>query len=514
MNGQEIAEIQQAAGWRVSPLATAMVLSADEGERPRFESSPHLKLASDAIVDAINGTGKQYIIVSMPPRFGKSTLVTRRTPEWFLANWPHMTVGMCGYGNEFANDWGRKVRNDMTFHKERFGFNLAEDSTKANWWHTEVGGGMWTAGVGGQITGKGADFLVIDDPIKSTMEAYSKTYRDAIWDWWMSDVQSRTYPHTVIVVVMTRWHTDDIVGRLLSDKYPGDPSRWHYIEMPAIWESSTPDVLGRKKGASLWPSHWPAEFLIQERKNTMDEEGWLSLFQQKPLNTTGIGLAYHSFDESRNVRELLRDDSLPIAWSLDFNVNPMSAVIAQVREQLTSRSHLTNERMTTIEVLDELVLPNSNTPEMCQEFDARVRKYARGRNPEIHVYGDATASRRDTRGLQSDWDIIFTFLKNRGWNFKNFVTKTDPLVRDRVNSMNAALKSMGGITSLYVDERCKELITDLKEVRWKRDASGNSMSQFDKTDPARTHVSDACGYLVCGKMGIRTKGGEQSGTAR
>lgn len=514
MDAKELAELQATVGWRVSPLATALTFSKEENEAIRFESSPHLSLISDAIVDAVNGDGKQYIIVSMPPRHGKSTLVTRRTPEWFLANYPYLTVGMCGYGADFATEWGRKVRNDLAMHKHRLGFDLAEDSQKKDWWHTDRGGGMWTAGVGGQITGKGADLLVVDDPIKSTEEAYSPAYRDKLWTWWMRDVQSRTYPHSVICIVMTRWHTDDLVGRLLSKKFPGDPNRWRYIEMPAIWGSNVPDEIGRRKGESLWPEHFPVDWLISERKDTIDEEGWQSLYQQQPLNTTGIGVAYHAFSERDNVTEVVRDDSLALAWSLDFNVDPMTAVLGQVRDLVTARSAITGERLTTIEILDELVLPNSNTPQMCQEFDARVRKYARGKNVEIHVYGDATASRRDTRGLESDWDIIFKFLQQRGWNYKNFVTKTDPLVRDRVNSMNAALKSMNGVIRLMIDERCTNLIADLKEVRWKRDKDGNAMATLDKSDKERTHVSDACGYLVCGKLGIRQSGGEMSGLAQ
>lgn len=498
----EIVEEVSSYAWRVSPLSTAVAFSAIDGENPRFQSAKHLKIVSDAIVDAVNGTGPKLIIISMPPRHGKSTLVSRWTPEWALSCYPEATVGMCAYGAEFAQAWGRQVRNQIKNHSPATGVNLAEDSKKAAVWHTDEGGMMWSAGVRGAITGRGADLLIIDDPIKNDQEAYSLTERDSLWEWWMTTALTRTYPHSVIIVVMTRWHTDDIVGRLLSTEYPGDPTKWRYIEFPALWDSAKPDIMGRAKGDALWPAMYPAEWLIANRKNGMSEESWLSLFQQKPLNRTGIGACYHNFEEAVNVKEIARDPRLPLIWSLDFNVNPMSAVIAQMREAFGPNSHLTNEKLTTFEVLDEIVLPNSNTPEMCGEFFERYTAMSKGRKPEVHVYGDATASRRDTRGYESDWQIIYNFLDQRQIPYKNFVAGSDPAVRDRVAAMNNALLQPDGVIGLYMTSRCKQLILDLKEVRWKRDKSGNSTSQLDKSDANRTHISDALGYAVEKKFAL------------
>lgn len=506
---EELLELSATVGWRVSPIATALTFSAEEGERPRFETAPHLELISDAIVDAIHGEGKKFLAVSMPPRHGKSTLVTRRVPQWFLANHPEKTVGMCGYGGNFASGWGRVVRNEMRRHATKLGFNLAEDSKRANTWHTDQGGGMWTAGIRGEITGKGADLLIIDDPIKNEQEAFSLVERDGLWEWWQGTALTRTYPHSVVIVVMTRWHTDDFVGRLLSREYPGDPDDWRVIDLPAVWESDEPDAIGRRRGDALWPSKFSADFLLKQRKAKMSEEFWASLYQQQPLNRTGLGAAYHAFEEAAHVRPVTRDERLPLCWSLDFNVNPMSAVLAQVRETLTPLSHLTNEKMIEFEILDEIVLPHSNTPEMCAEFLERRRVLERGRGGQVHVYGDATANRRDTRGADSDWEIVYRFLRDNGVSFKTFVQKTDPLVRNRVNSVNANLRSADGQVRMRIDPRCKELRLDLKEVRWKRDAAGNSTSQLDKGDPKRTHVSDALGYLVHARAGIMAGGGER-----
>ena len=496
LSSEEIQELSRYA-WRVSPMATGIHFSALEGENPRFEGPSHIKLVSDKIVDAVEGRGKKYLIVSMPPRHGKSTLVTRRTPQWYLARYPHREVGMCGYGSNFANEWGRKVRNEMTFHEDQLGFKLAQDSKKANWWHTDKGGGMWTAGITGEITGKGAHLLIIDDPIKNDQEAYSLTYRDSLWSWWQTTALSRTYQNSVIIVVMTRWHSDDFVGRLLSKDHPGDPNDWDVVELPAIWDKDVPDVLGRHKGDALWPAQYSAQFLIEKRQNTMAPEAWLSLFQQKPMNKTGVGACYVHFDEVSNVRPMFPDqENKKFVWSLDFNVNPMCSVIGQVRETSDFRTLLTNEKKLEIEILDEICLANSTTLEACQEFDARMIRLAKGKSVSIELHGDATGDRRDTRGLKSDWMIVKEYLKERGYRFTTKVKSKNPPVRDRVNAVNRALRSPDGTRSLFVHPKCSELRTDLQEVRWKRDASGNSTSLLDNSDPKRTHVSDALGYLV------------------
>ena len=461
--------------------------------------------------------GSKYLAISMPPQHGKSTLISTWTPEWFLANHPEQLVGLASYGADLAQSFSRKVRDRMRRHSAETGVPLAMDSQASDVWNTDVGGlksgGMWSAGVGGAITGKRANFLIIDDPVKNAEEANSLTYRDALWDWWLTTALTRTHVNTVIVVVMTRWHTDDFVGRLTSHEYPGNPEDWRVIEFPAIWDQNKPDALGRKKGEPLCPFLHPIEFLEEKRVNS-GEEVWLSLYQQKPRNTTGIGQVYYNFDEGIHVKPLARNDRLPVIWSLDFNVNPMASVIAQMSEAFAPGAYMTNEKFRSFEVLDEIVLPDSNTPQMCDEFANRLDTLLHGMRAEVHVYGDATANRRDTRGAQSDWELVRKFLTNARIPFKWFVTESDPLQKNRVAAMNNALKDIDGRVSLYVNQRCKELRMDLKEVRWKKDSAGNSTSQLDKSDPKRTHVSDALGYAVYGKFALATGGGERSGMAR
>lgn len=500
-------------GWRYSPLALATKFSALEEERPRFEPAPHLQAISDAVVDAVWGDGKKFIIISMPPQHGKSTLVTRRTSTWFIGNHPEKRAGLCCYGAEYATEWGRKIRNDFKRHEDILGVSIAEDSKSANVWHTNQDGGLWTAGIGGSITGKPAKLLIVDDPIKNVEEAYSTTYQDGLWDWWQTVALTRTHPDSVILIVMTRWHSKDLVGRILSHEYPGDPEDWRVIHYPAIWESDSPDELGRKNGEGLW-SKFSADWLIKNRKKTMDPELWEALYQQQPMNQTGIGRVYKNFDDRLNVSNPYFDPRLPLCWSLDFNVNPMCSVVGQVREELAANAILTNEKLITINILDEICIPNADTQVAVDEFIERYFVLVKSARPVVYLYGDATGGRRDTRSGTNDWEIVKRALTAASIPFRFMVGSTNPPVRSRVNEVNQMLKTPDGVRNLFIAARCGELRTDLKEVGWKKDASGNPLSSLDGGDPKRTHVSDALGYLVHAKSDLKPSGGGRSGAPR
>lgn len=512
---EQIQEHIERSGWRISPLATG--LRFGEGE---YQHAPHLKILSDAIVDGVMGLDKSMIIVSMPPRHGKSWTVSKYTPPWFLGNWPNKHVMNCGYGTSFAKEWGREVRNLCVKNKEILGFSLADDSQSADVWHTESGGGMVAAGIGGAITGKGADLLIIDDPIKNDEEAYSFTYRDKIWNWWQKTAQTRLHPGGVCVIVMTRWHEDDLVGRLLSPDYPGDPDEWRVINMPAIWEKAEPDeVLGRVYGDPLWPEMRPLTFL-QRIKSSVDHETWVSLYQGEPASSAGLGNVYHAFDAKRNIDPgMQRDPEADMFWSVDFNVDPMSSVVGQFRYKGDPLMQLisTVKNDYDIDVLDEISLPDSNTPEACAEFHHRVKErgWYRGRQLTLHIFGDVSGNARSTTGAPSDWQIIRQYFndpeRKRYYKVQYHIGKKNPAVRDRTNAVNAALCTAGDRVSMRFHPRCKELQRDMEDGKWKRDTSGNITGQLDKRDSKRTHLSDALGYVVYGRSRLKPAAGEKTG---
>lgn len=194
------------------------------------------------------------------------------------------TVGLASYEADFAAQWGRKVRDEVQEHGAELGIRVRGDSKAVNRWHLESGGGMFTAGVGGPFTGKGADLLIVDDPVKNAAEASSEVYRAAAWRWWTSTARTRLEPGGSIIVVMTRWHEDDLVGRLLENQSADDPDKWVVLNFPAIAEEQ--DELGRQPGEALWPARYPVETLklIERDVGAYD---WGSLFQQRPAPLEG-----------------------------------------------------------------------------------------------------------------------------------------------------------------------------------------------------------------------------------
>jgi hypothetical protein len=199
---------------------------------------------------------------------------------------------------------------------------------------------------------------------------------------------------------------------------------------------------------------------------------------------------------------------------LDFNVDPMCSVICQIEEwKRTPWATASYEVKKTLRVLDEIVLPNSNTVEAAEEFIVRMKKLNRGAGQSsIAIYGDASGNSRSSRSSRTDYELIRdVFRKYPGISIQLRQNRANPLVRDRVNTMNNALCSASNEHSVLIDPQCRELIKDLRQVRWKRDAAGNPTPELDKSDPQRTHVSDALGYLVASEFGLRPTAGAMSG---
>jgi hypothetical protein len=208
---------------------------------------------------------------------------------------------------------------------------------------------------------------------------------------------------------------------------------------------------------------------------------------QASFEQLSSGIVYYSFDRAANLEERKYDHRLPLFWSLDFNINPMCSVIGQ-RE---------GDR---VYILDELVLPDSNTVAACEEFLARTAIWvAASYLPiQLNIYGDATGEGRRSSASRTDWQLTREFFNRYRDRFRvSFrIPSSNPPVKDRVNCINAMLRNQVGMTRLFIDPRCKQLIQDFERVYWKSDPSGNMLSEIEKSDPARTHVSDALGYMI------------------
>jgi phage terminase large subunit-like protein len=251
----------------------------------------HLELIDEAVVEAIwraqaaDRDRPEIVLVSAPPRHGKSTLISEYLPAWFLGSFPDRRVILTSYEADFAAGWGAKTRTLLEEHGlPLYRVSVDERSRSASRWdlHRRTGG-MVTAGVGGPITGRGAHLLVVDDPIKNAEQAASPTIRDKQWEWWLSTARTRLEPGAVVVVVMTRWHESDLAGRLLTaSREGGDPVL--EIRLPALAERGDP--LGRKVGEALWPKRFPRPYLIHTRE-VLGPYWFSAIYQGRPTPEEG-----------------------------------------------------------------------------------------------------------------------------------------------------------------------------------------------------------------------------------
>ena len=240
--------------------------------RPR-----HLALLDDLLLELAAGAIDR-LMVTMPPRHGKSETCSHWFPTWMLRHFPETRILLSSYEASFAASWGRRVRDSLAeaYKRGLSPVTVRADVSAANNWQVEGhSGGMVTAGVGGAITGLGADLLIIDDPTKNAEEANSLVYREKAWEWWRSTAYTRLEPGGKALMIATRWHMDDLPGRVLEQ----EADRWHVINLPALAEEADP--LGRAVGEVLWPERYPLE-VLQQIKRTQGSYWWAALYQQKP----------------------------------------------------------------------------------------------------------------------------------------------------------------------------------------------------------------------------------------
>jgi predicted phage terminase large subunit-like protein len=224
------------------------------------------------------------LMLFMPPRHGKSTLASIGYPAWHLGRHPDHEFIACSYSGSLSMGFSRKVRQLLRepTYKTAFKTRLDPDSQSAEAWLTTSGGGFVAAGVGGGITGKGAHVLVIDDPVKNREDAESQNNRDSNWDWYTSTAYTRLAPGGGVLVILTRWHDDDLAGRLL--KAGGDGGdEWEVVSYPAIAEE---DEEFRATGDALHKERYDEKALDRIRK-AVGPRDWSALYQQNPVADDG-----------------------------------------------------------------------------------------------------------------------------------------------------------------------------------------------------------------------------------
>jgi len=344
------------------------------------------------------------------------------------------------------------------------------------------------------LRGDGLNFLVLDEYAQIAAAAWTEVLRPAL-----ADRQGRA-----LFIGTPHGHNH------FYDLYEAAQGRPNW----ATFQFTT------EQGGNVAPEE------LESATHEMDERTFRQEFQAR-FENLGVGRAYYSFQRERNVRPLAYNPRVPLFWALDFNNNPLCSVIGQIAN---GRVH----------ILDELILPDSNTPAACEEFLERTRKWTTtselpapppdsGEQAEelyaeltrqfqprllnVYVYGDATGNQVRTSASRTDWQIIKNFFGRYPELYQaSFrLPSANPPVKDRVNCVNAVLHNHAGQHRLLIHPGCKHLIRDLEQVCWKADPHGNVLADLDKSDPMRTHVSDALGYCLAREFSMKAQRGERPG---
>lgn len=254
--------------------ARRSLLKFTEFTFPRFAASDHHREMCE-VADAVAKGKIKRLLVSAPPRHTKTELFLRRLVALYFGRNPSDQVVIASYSTDLINLTSREIKDIMLSERYRELFpdvKVGAGLDQVQTWMTNHGGKFKASSVRGPLTGYGFDLGIIDDPVKDMQEAESKTYRDAVWYWYKSVFETRQMPGAAIIVTQTRWHADDLTGRIIER----DGDKWHHLKLPAI-----NDV-----GEALWPEWWPIETLEEIRSNRSSRE-WEALYQGSPVSESG-----------------------------------------------------------------------------------------------------------------------------------------------------------------------------------------------------------------------------------
>lgn len=283
------AELARRFAPRRAPYRTPGLLA--RALNPKTVQTEALDLIDEALLWAAE-TPDARLIITMPPQEGKSVRVAGDFPTWLLTRNPDLRIVVASYGQDLATRNGRSIRTRITAHPD-LGLRIARDNGRASEW-TIAGrtGGVFSVGIGGGLTGRPADALIIDDPIKDVKEAESQQFRDDVYNWWQAVAGTRLAPGAPVVIILTRWHDDDLAGRLLKEsaKDP-DAEQWRVVNIPAVAdhraELGESDSLGREVGQWLRSARGRTAEQWGKIRKRVGARVWASLYQGRPAPTTG-----------------------------------------------------------------------------------------------------------------------------------------------------------------------------------------------------------------------------------
>jgi len=329
----------------------------------RWLRSKHLNLVCEYIEKVLSGDIKK-LIISMPPQHGKSQSVTETLPSYYLGKYPDKRVIEASYGDDLARRFGRRNKQKIEqFGKDLFGIELSKSSSSDTEFEIDTyKGSMISRGIMAGITGQPADLIIIDDPIKNKMEANSQTYRDRVWEEWLNSLNTRLSANGAVILIQTRWHEDDLAGRLLT--YEKD--KWTYVNIPC--EAEENDILGRAIGDSLFPEIGKDNAWLKDFKESYtSQEGsmtWNALFQGRPTALEGNMIKRSWFKYYKELPTIAYKVISVDATFKDGDNNDFVAI--QVWGKINANCYLIDrikERMdfpTTLQAIKNMVMKHAN----------------------------------------------------------------------------------------------------------------------------------------------------------
>lgn len=301
--------------------------------RGHYQHARHTQLICERL-DQLTYQTDQRIVIALPPRHSKSMTITETYPSYYLSKHQDKRVILAAYASSLADGFSRRNRQKIEeFGRTLFDLELSSEKATANEWELDNKiGGLISAGILGGVTGKGADLLIIDDPVKNMAEALSETYRNKVWNEWEATFSTRLHPGANVIVIMTMWHQDDLANRLIK-------KGWESIIIPC--EAEDGDLLGRKVGEPLWPERGYDRKWINDKKAEVGSRVWNALYQQRPVPSDGDVFKESWFRFYRANDEINPKTELQ-SWDLAFDGKKTSDyVVGQVWGELGANAYLT-----------------------------------------------------------------------------------------------------------------------------------------------------------------------------
>ena len=273
---------------------------------PSYERARHTVAICEHL-EAVENGETDRLMIFLPPRHGKTMHVSQAYPAFTLGRHPRSQIILASYGAELAEGNSRKARAYMRSDRWPFDCRVSEESRAQNRWATDAGGVVIATGCEGGLTGYGADRLIIDDPIKDRADAESDSLRNRLWEWYTDVARTRLMPNGRIILCQTRWHDDDLAGRLLNSE---DEGRWTVLSLPAIAEEG--DALGRDPGEALWGERFPADALPSVERGEISSSSFAALYQQNPVPAGGAMFKPEWFEHRYDVLPTHLIESEPV----------------------------------------------------------------------------------------------------------------------------------------------------------------------------------------------------------